>query len=236
LPVALDANGQARLTAPAAGVHRLTVTATDGGASTTRDSVYTAPEADAEFKGPFDLVGRAEDDHFAYYQLLVRPAGAGDDAWRELRRSYTPVSDGVLGRVGTTTLANGLYRFALRVVDVNGQATLAGVTVTVLGDFKLGLFQVAFEDLAIDAAGLPVRVVRSYDSLQRQTSGDFGWGWSVDYQSTSLRKNMTFGLAWEITNIFTQFKLCLRRAGQRKIVVTPPDGRIATCPCRPRAS
>jgi hypothetical protein len=51
---------------------------------------------------------------------LVRPAGAGDDAWRELSRSYTPVSDGVLGRVDTTTLANGLYQFALRVVDVNG--------------------------------------------------------------------------------------------------------------------
>jgi hypothetical protein len=101
---------------------------------------------------------------------LVRPAGAGDDAWRELSRSYTPVSDGVLGRVDTTTLANGLYQFALRVVDVNGQATLAGVTVTVLGDFKLGPFQVAFEDLHIDAAGLPVRVIRSYDSLQRQTA------------------------------------------------------------------
>jgi RHS repeat-associated protein len=241
LPVALDANGQARLTAPAAGVHRLTVTATDGDTRLSRDSVYsvrdpadtaapgaaiTAPAADAEFQGPFELIGTAEDDHFAYYQRLVRPAGAGDDAWRELSRSYTPVTAGLLGRVDTTTLANGMYQFALRVVDVNGQATLAAVTATVLGEFKLGPFQVAFEDLAIDAAGIPVRVVRSYDSLKRQTALDFGWGWSVDYQSTSLRKNMTLGLAWEVTRPPLSFTLCLRPRGQRKIAVTLPDGQV----------
>jgi hypothetical protein len=119
--------------------------------------------------------------------------------------------------IGANTPAGG---------DPTGPSTLAGVTVTVLGEFKLEPFQVAFEDLNIGTAGLPVRVIRSYDSLKRQTALDFGWGWSVDYQSTSLRKNMTFGLAREITNIFTQVELCLRPAGQRKIAVTLPDGKV----------
>jgi YD repeat-containing protein len=112
------------------------------------------------------------------------------------------------------------------VVDVNGQSTLASAPVEVLGDLKLGPFRIAFEDLNVDAAGIPVRVVRGYDSLRRHDALDFGWGWSVDYQSTSIRKNMTLGLAWEVTNIFWQMKLCLNPVGKRKIAVTLPDGKV----------
>jgi RHS repeat-associated protein len=241
-PLVLDASGQVTLTAGAAGsTHRVTATVTDGDAVITREGQYsvrdaadttlpvaqiTAPQTDAEFYGPFDLIGTATDAHFAYYQLLVRPAGAAVDAWREIGRGYTPVTAGVLGRVDTTVLANGMYDFGLRVVDANGQTALAAITATLLGDYKLGPFQVAFEDLHVDAAGIPIRVVRSYDSLKRHDALDFGWGWSVDYQSTSLRKNMTFGLAWEVTNVFTQFQLCLRPVGQRKIGITLPDGKV----------
>jgi RHS repeat-associated protein len=71
-----------------------------------------------------------------------------------------------------------------------------------------------------------VRVVRRYDSLKRNQNQDFGFGWSVDYQNAAVRKNMTLGLGWQITNIFTQFKLCLSPAGNRKVAVTLPDGKV----------
>jgi hypothetical protein len=71
-----------------------------------------------------------------------------------------------------------------------------GVPVEVRGDLKLSPFQIAFEDLSAAAAGIPVRVVRRYDSLKRNQNQDFGFGWSVDYQNAAVRKNMTLGLGW----------------------------------------
>ena len=34
-------------------------------------------------------------------------------------------------------------------------------------------------DLVVPAPGLPIRIDRTYDSLQRGASGDFGHGWSL---------------------------------------------------------
>jgi RHS repeat-associated protein len=240
-PLAFDVTGRTSFAAPASGTHRLVVTATDANGPVTRETQYTvrdasdttpptaaltAPVQDAEITAPIEITGTANDTHFAYYRLLIRPAGDPDTAWRELARSYTPVTDGRLGRLDPGLLPNGLYDFAIQVVDVNGQSTLASAPVEVLGDLKLGPFRIAFEDLNVDAAGIPVRVVRGYDSLRRHDALDFGWGWSVDYQSTSIRKNMTLGLAWEVTNIFWQMKLCLNPVGKRKIAVTLPDGKV----------
>ena len=70
-----------------------------------------------------------------------------------------------------------------------------------------------------------MRVVRGYDSLQRCLALDFGWGWSVDYQSTSIRKNKVLGLGWEVASSGF-FGLCLRPVGTRKVAVTLPDGKL----------
>lgn len=84
-----------------------------------------------------------------------------------------------MGRFDPTQLPNGLYDVGLIVVDVNGQTTGVSVPVEVLGNLKLGMFRISFEDLNVDAAGIPVRVTRTYDSLRRNEDLDFGWGWSV---------------------------------------------------------
>jgi hypothetical protein len=237
VPQALDSKGQARLSAAASGTH-LIVASLGGvsqqsqysvrapGDSTAPTAILTAPDQDAEITRAVNFTGTAADANFAYYRLLIRPAGDPNDAWQELSRSYQPVNGGTLGSLDPSQLPNGLYDTALQVFDSNGLASIIGVPVEVRGDLKLGPFQIAFEDLSADAAGIPVRVVRRYDSLKRNQNQDFGFGWSVDYQNAAVRKNMTLGLGWQITNIFTQFKLCLSPAGNRKVAVTLPDGKV----------
>lgn len=236
----LDANGQAQVVATTPGVHHVIASIPTATGTLSKESQYTvrnatditvptaiitAPVQDALISAPINITGTAADTNFAYYQLLIRPAGGSDTSWRELSKSYNQVANGTLGSLDSAVLANGLYELALKVTDVNGQSSTAAVGIEILGDLKLGPFRIAFEDLNIDASGIPVRVTRSYDSLIRSQSKDFGWGWTVDYQNLSLRKNMALGAAWAVTKQGF-FNLCLRPVGSRKISVTLPDGKV----------
>jgi hypothetical protein len=40
-------------------------------------------------------------------------------------------------------------------------------------------------DFTVPLAGLPIQIGRSYDSLERHLSGDFGYGWKLE--ATALR-------------------------------------------------
>jgi YD repeat-containing protein len=47
------------------------------------------------------------------------------------------------------------------------------------GDYKPGRVTTTVTDLVVPAPGLPIRIDRTYDSLLRSTSSDFGYGWSL---------------------------------------------------------
>ncbi|HEY8356717.1 MAG TPA: hypothetical protein VIL30_04570, partial [Ramlibacter sp.] len=238
-PLVLNAQGVATFTAPAAGAHPVVVTVTDGVTTTSRETVLTvrdtadtappsaaitSPAEDTGVRGVVAIVGTATDARFAYYQLMLRRAGDPDTAWQEVGRGLSQVSNGTLGQLDTSRYANGMYQIALRVVDVNGAQATAGVMVEFLGNLKLGQFRLSFADIRMDAGGLPLMLTRTYDSTMRDVKGDFGWGWSASGQDISVRKNMLFGLSWEVTT--QQFQLCLRPVGKRRISITLPDGGL----------
>jgi RHS repeat-associated protein len=238
--VALGANGQATLTAGAMGAHRVVATAADTQTTLTKEDVYsvrnpadttpptaqiTAPIQDGELAAPVDIIGTASDANLAYYQYLLRPAGAPDTAWTEIGRGYQSIANGKLGRLDTSVLNNGLYDLALIVTDINGQQSSTVVTVEIYRDLKIGQFSISFLDLDINASGIPIRVTRTYDTLRKAQKLDFGYGWSVDYQSLQIRKNMVLGLQWDVIANPKQFTLCLRPAGKRKVAITLPTGK-----------
>ena len=62
----------------------------------------------------------------------------------------------------------------------------------------------AFDDcwrqvVAIELAGIPVRVVRSYDTRDAGHSGDFGPGWSLDVHTARLEEARAPGAGWTVT-------------------------------------
>lgn len=238
-PLELNAQGVAVFSAPAAGTHRILVTASDAHNTTTREIILTvrdaadgtvpvaaitSPQADASLRGIATISGTASDANFAYYQLLLRRVGESDLAWQEFSRGLTPVTNGALGQLDTTRHDNALYQIALRVVDVNGRQTTSSVTVEFIGNLKLGQFRLSFADVRAEAPGLPLMLTRTYDSTKKDVMGDFGWGWSASGQDITVRKNMTFGLGWEVTT--QQFQLCLRPVGRRRISISLPDGGL----------
>jgi RHS repeat-associated protein len=236
-PVALDTRGHAVVTASATGAHQINASATDAIDTVTRSATYSvrdladttvpvaliaSPVDDAEVTAPVNVIGTASATSLAYYQLLLRPAG--DTAWTEIARGTSSVSNGVLGKLDPTQLANGIYEMVLMVADANGNKQSSFRTLDIYRDLKIGQFAITFEDLNVEAAGIPIRVTRTYDTRKKSENLDFGYGWTVDYQSVQVRKNMVLGLQWNVE--VRQFLLCLVPVGKRKINITLPDGKV----------
>jgi large repetitive protein len=136
----------------------------------------------------------------------------------EFVHSTTPVTDGLLGVWDTTLLENDSYVLRLEVVSEAGNTSVHETTVGVSGNLKLGNFRLSFEDLTIPVAGIPITIVRTYDTLRADRDGDFGYGWRLEYRNTDLRVSLPkSGL--EDLGIFTPF-----RSGT-KIYMTLPGGQ-----------
>ncbi len=237
--VPLTLEGRATVAGAAIGAHQITATITDSIGTTTRTGTYsvrdpadsttpvaliTAPVDDAEVTAPVNVTGTASATNLAYYQLLLRPAGG--NAWSEIARGTSAVTNGVLGKLDPTQLSNGIYELVLSVVDANGRQQTQMITLDVYRDLKIGQFSITFEDMKVEASGIPIRVTRTYDTRRKSEALDFGYGWSVDYQSVRLRKNMVLGLGWDVVAHPAQLSLCLVPQGKRKINITLPDGRV----------
>ncbi|MBC3919461.1 hypothetical protein H8L32_18365, partial [Undibacterium sp. CY18W] len=210
-PVPLNTDGTAILTASTTGAHQITVTAKDDLGTLTKTSLYsvkdpsdtttpvaqiTAPIDDADVTAPGIITGTASAKNLAYYQLLLRATDSSD--WQEIGRGYQSVTNGTLGKLDPTQLQNGIYDLNLIVVNTNGVQTNHLITVDVNRNLKIGQFSISFEDINIQASGIPIRVTRTYDTRRKSQNLDFGYGWSVDYQNVQIRKNMILGLQWNV--------------------------------------
>ena len=100
-----------------------------------------------------------------FFQLLPLPA---------LATGTQPVSGGVLGVFDPTLLPNGYYTVRLTVEAGGAQATVQvtkEITVSVEGELKVGSFSMSFIDMDMPIHGLPLSVVRTYDSHEKDRSG-----------------------------------------------------------------
>jgi len=85
---------------------------------------------------------------------------------------------GTLATLDTTLLANGSYFITLNATTAS-QSLTSGVDIVVQGDYKPGRVLTTVTDLEVPAPGPPIQIQRTYDSLVRGTSSDFGYGWSL---------------------------------------------------------
>ena len=93
----------------------------------------------------------------------------------------------VIGKFDPTNLANGSYIIRAVAEDAGFNQTTRETTVQVAGRLKLGNFAASFDDLTIPVSGMPITIVRSYDTLDAATSGDFGNGWKLDIKQARVR-------------------------------------------------
>jgi RHS repeat-associated protein len=87
--------------------------------------------------------------------------------------------NGTIGVFDTTLLPDGEYWIQLSATDSNGNYQTNLILLTVIGDYKPGRVMATITDLVVPAIGMPIQIQRTYDSLVKNTSSDFGYGWSL---------------------------------------------------------
>jgi len=106
-------------------------------------------------------------------------------------------SFGHLGTFDPSNLLNGIYELRLIAHETTGAEISChpNLTLQVAGNMKVGAFTLAFEDLRIPSAGIPISITRCYDS--RDTGmGDFGPGWKMAIANIRLQKSSNLGQTW----------------------------------------
>jgi RHS repeat-associated protein len=211
VPVPLDENGQAVLPTGSSGVVLIEITVTDAAGNTTTQTVALAvtdptditppvaslasPDDLAEVTYLTDLVGTASDANFFRYQIGL--ARGTDQPFTVIAQGYAPGAGDVLATLDPTLLENGIYRVRLVAEDVNGQVGVDERAYRVTGLAKVGHYRFSFTDLSIPVAGIPITVVRTYDSRVK-TMEDFGIGWTLDIKRGTFESNRPPGDGWQI--------------------------------------
>jgi hypothetical protein len=136
-----------------------------------------------------------------------------ESTFRPIATGTTAVANATLGTFDPTLLLNGNALIQLRASDTVGQSSIAGpITVVVTGNQKIGNFTVSFNDLTVPVAGLPIQVVRTYDS-RNKLAGDFGVGWTLDLKTVQLSTNGALGDNWNETSSGGAFpKYCIQKS------------------------
>ena len=119
---------------------------------------------------------------------------------------------GQIGTLDTTLLNNGLYYVLLNATDSTGKTMGSGVWLNVIGDYKPGRVTTTVTDLVVPAPGMPIQISRTYDSLVRSASGDFGYGWSL-----GIKVQLEIGNTQDVT---------LTLNGQRRTFYFTPTGTV----------
>jgi len=138
-----------------------------------------------------------------------------------------PVTAATLGTLDPTLLLNGTYVLRLRAINSGGLSAATSVNVRVTRNMKIGIFTISFNDLTVPVAGIPIQVVRTYDSRDKGV-GDFGIGWRLSLANLRLQKSRNLGLSWNETVTVAGLlpEYCLQPNNPAVVTVRFPDGRV----------
>ncbi|MGD2070689.1 MAG: RHS repeat-associated core domain-containing protein, partial [Gemmatimonadota bacterium] len=199
-----------------------------------------APADLAEVTAPTEVTGTVTSDLLEGWSLGYRPAGEAAP-FTEIASGTTPVTGATLGTFDPTLLLNGLYELRLRATDFAGQVIDDTIAVSVDGQQKVGNFTLSFTDLDVPVSGLPIRVIRTYDSRDKRQR-DFGVGWSLDVRQGSYSNNRPPGEGWRIASGFlpcqtvqetlshlTSIRISEREIYRFRLRVTSPAPTLGGC-------
>ena len=187
----------------------------------------TGPAENATITAPASIRGEVLGDDVASWQLFLYD-GDPKGTPQLLAEGESAFAEQSIAPLDPTLMLNGEYRILLQATDTSGNVRAADAGVLIDGAMKVGDFSMTFEDLTVPMVGLPITVVRTYDSRRRDEALDFGYGWSVGYQSVRVSEGRAAGLGWHVQSQGAVVPTyCVKPiSGQRTVSVTLPDGIV----------
>lgn len=175
-----------------------------------------------------DVIGTAYSDILESWTLSYRMESESN--WIPFAFGTTPVLTDVLDQFDPTLLLNGIYEIELTAMDYSGVYVSAYAKVLVEEGAKLGHFSLAYTDVEVPLAGLPLQVIRRYDSRDKRT-GDFGVGWTLELSNIRLEESAVPGDAWQSTldvpgGPIPFFSYCIEPVEPHVVTITFPDDEV----------
>lgn len=164
-----------------------------------------------------------------YKVIIYSPEGSivRDSGWIQ---AAAPIFNSAIITNDLTTLRNDIYEVELLVRD-DYQTVSDKVQFALDSQLKIGPFTFSEQDMVIPVNGMPLTVVRTYDSMN-PNKGDFGYSWTyaindldVTLHETRVDRRPLFD---DEEGNQPGGKFSLRVAGSRDVTLTLPDGRRAT--------
>lgn len=152
--------------------------------------MITSPTEGSEVTSLTTVTGTVVSPNLAYWTLSSE--GSGSTTFTQFATGTTGT---VSGTLDPTILLNGMAQIQLTAIDQSGQSASVTVNVVVTRNAKVGNFTLSFNDLTIPVAGIPIQIIRTYDS-RLKASGDFGFGWSLSIKTTKVDVNSILGDNW----------------------------------------
>ncbi len=144
----------------------------------------------------------------------------------------TGTGDNPEGTIDPTKLPNGTWIIEVTVEDDDNGTSVVEIGVVVEGQLKLGRYHITYQDLAVPVGGIPIQVLRTYDTLNRTIDGDYGHGWSLDVSDFRVDVHRPLGEdGWEQYQCgggFIIVNYCFTTTRTHYVTVTWPDGHVET--------
>ena len=177
-----------------------------------------SPENQAMITYLTDIVISVQDENLAYWKVEYAPAnkvnianlGADDPDYVLLAEGTEPVDQETVVTFDPTVLANDAYVLRVTAYDLNGAGWVEPLAFGVSGNAKLGNFAFTVTDMSVPLVGIPITINRTYDTLQANNQGDFGYGWSLGFADANIGETTPEGEEMQ--------------TGDR-VYLTTPDGR-----------
>lgn len=182
----------------------------------------TSPDYNAEISAPSEIKAEVTENKFSRYKFEYSPTGMND---------YTVFAKGtvagkeITGKLDPTLMENGFYDIR---VTAYGDKIVAEDTTTVelTGNMKIGNFTLSFADLEFEAYGIPVTMIRTYDSRNKDKNGEFGYGWDLSYNTVKLSINSDQSENWteEVSSSYFVTQYEIKETKQHKIKIDLSNG------------
>jgi RHS repeat-associated protein len=162
------------------------------------------PADGAVVTGPIQLIGTSNGNfqpappgsNYKSGWFLTYQSTAPNSNPVTINSGTSEITNDVLGTLDPTLLLNGTYQVVLWIVQQDGSSEGGPANIMVTGNQKVGNFTLSFTDLNVPVAGIPMQVVRTYDS-RNPNQGDFGIGWTLDIHNIQVQESGVMGDGYE---------------------------------------
>jgi RHS repeat-associated protein len=185
----------------------------------------TQPTVAATIAAPVELRGRATDANPGTWRIelvdgnqTVALVAEGVDQIGE-----ESGADGSFGTLDPALVLPGTWQLRLVVTDAAGNWSATQRTVTIESSAAIGAFEARFVDLLVPTPGLPLQVVRRYDTRDDRV-GDFGRGWRLETSGLRVSRSGIQGRGWE--SVAGRWSFAIGSTGRQRITITLPSGKI----------